>query len=399
MRCLRRRLCQCLSLTNNHTGGVELSLIFYQEVIALTDKKGVYIHIPFCRRKCKYCDFTSYADKYDLAEKYFERIVAEIKTHNKYKVDTVYIGGGTPSSVDGGLVAGVLDAVYSHFSVEKDAEITIEVNPDSVGAEKLSIYKKAGINRISMGAQSFDDGELKMLGRLHNKDDIADKYNLIRKSGFDNVSLDLMFGLPGQTESKLCKSIDSMLNLSPEHISCYGLKIENGTPFYMDYASGRLALPDDDYFADLYEYMCKRLTEAGYVQYEISNFCLPDKFSRHNSKYWQCDEYVGIGAGAASYLDGVRSRNTDELLSYVNETEEVLAPEDKMAEFVIFGLRMTNSGINTDEFYDRFGKDIFEVFGKQLEKHKRFISQKDKVLKLTKEAYYVSNAIFSDFID
>lgn len=365
----------------------------------MTDRKGIYIHIPFCRRKCKYCDFTSYPNKYDCAEKYFEKIIEEIKTHNKYMVDTVYIGGGTPSSVEGEFIAHVLDAVYSHFSVEKDAEITIEVNPDSVEKEKLLIYKKAGVNRISMGAQSFDDEELQMLGRLHNAEEITDKYNHIRWTGFNNVSLDLMFGLPGQTESKLSKSIDSILNLAPEHISCYGLKIESGTPFYRDYISGKLSLLDDDYFADLYDFMCKKLKESGYVQYEISNFCLPDKHSLHNSKYWRCDEYVGIGVGASSYLNGIRSRNTGELLSYVRETEEVLSLQDKMSEFVIFGLRMTDSGINTDEFYTRFGKDIFDIFGKQLEKHKRFISRDGKVLKLTEEAYYVSNAIFTDFMD
>ncbi len=364
----------------------------------MNNKKGLYIHIPFCARKCAYCDFTSYEGKFSLADDYCDKIIDEIKSHSKYDVDTVYFGGGTPSSVESKVIARILECAHSHFDIDEYAEVTIEVNPASVTEEKLLDYGKAGINRISMGAQSFNDDELKMLGRLHSADDIYSTYNLIRKCGFKNVSLDLMFGLPEQTLQKLAHSIDCMLSLKPEHISCYGLKIEEGTPFYNKMQSGEISALDDDNFADLYEYVCARLTDAGYVQYEISNFCLPGKFSRHNSRYWRCYEYVGVGAGASSYIDNVRSKNTNDLLNYKNEVEEVLTTEDKMSEFVIFGLRMTDEGISINEFKNRFGKDIYDVFGKSLSKHERFITHDGDVLKLKRNAYYISNAILTDFI-
>ncbi len=321
-----------------------------------------------------------------------------MQSHKKYNVDTIYFGGGTPSSVDSSLICRALDSALSHFNVDIDAEITIEVNPASVTEEKVRNYRSAGINRISMGAQSFNEDELKTLGRPHRADDIYDTYNLIRSCGFDNVSLDLMFGLPNQTESKLSHSIDCMLKLRPEHISCYGLKIEEGTPFYKQMEAGEITPLDDDTFADLYDYICKRLTSAGYVQYEISNFCLPDKYSRHNTKYWLCDEYIGIGAGASSYLGSVRSRNTDSLLVYKNEVEERLSLTDKMSEFIIFGLRMTDKGISIAEFKERFSTDIYDVFGMQLAKHESFITQEGDVLKLRRDAFYISNAILADFI-
>ena len=364
----------------------------------MSDKKGLYIHIPFCAKKCEYCDFTSYANKILCANEYCDKVVEEICSHAKYEVDTVYFGGGTPSFVESDIIVRILECAKSHFKIDEDAEITIEVNPASVTEQKLLHYKRAGINRISMGAQSFNDDELKLLGRLHNVEDIYNTYNIIRKCGFDNVSLDLMFGLPEQSKRKLAHSIDCMLSLKPEHISCYGLKIEEGTPFYSKMESGEISPLDDDAFADLYEYICKRLTDAGYVQYEISNFCLPEKHSHHNSRYWECREYVGVGAGASSYIDDVRSKNTDGLLDYKNEIEEILNEEDKMSEFVIFGLRMTDKGISADEFEKRFGRNIYDVFGKQFLKHKDFITLDGGVIKLKRNAYYISNAILTDFI-
>lgn len=397
MRCRRRRLCLFLNSTNNiFKGG--FSLLCFCKGDKMADTKGLYIHIPFCERKCAYCDFTSYEGKFSLGSDYCDKIISEIKSHDKYDVDTVYFGGGTPSSVDSKIICRILDCAYSHFNIDKNAEITIEVNPASVTADKLSDYKKSGINRISMGAQSFNDDELKTLGRLHSAQDIYDTYNLIRSCGFDNVSLDLMFGLPNQTLQKLGHSIECMLLLKPEHISCYGLKIEEGTPFYNKMKSGEISPLEDDNFADLYDYVCTRLTDAGYVQYEISNFCLPDKYSRHNSRYWKCSEYIGVGAGASSYIDNVRSKNTDDLLDYKNEVEEILSTQDKMSEFVIFGLRMTDAGISIEEFKNRFGKDIYDVFGKQFLKYERFITRDGDVLKLKRNAYYVSNAILADFI-
>ncbi len=362
------------------------------------DNKGLYIHIPFCERKCSYCDFTSYSGKLNMAEQYCGRVIDEIKSHPQYNIDTVYFGGGTPSAIDSRFIGEILNCAFSHFNIPNDAEITIEVNPASVIREKLSDYKSFGINRVSMGAQSFNNDELKLLGRLHTAEEIEDTYKLLRSCGFDNLSLDLMFGLPDQTAEKLIYSIERMIELNPEHISCYGLKIEEGTPFYKKMLSGEITPLDDDTFADLYDLVCRKLTDAGYIQYELSNFCKPQRCSRHNSRYWLCGEYAGIGAGASSYIDGVRSRNTEDIITYQNETEEVLSKRDKMSEFVIFGLRMTDRGIYISEFKDKFGIDIYEVFGKELKKHERFITRAGDVLKLTREAYYVSNAILADFI-
>lgn len=364
----------------------------------MTDRKGLYIHIPFCRRRCNYCDFTSYADKYDVADSYFDRIESEILSHPRYNVDTIYFGGGTPSSVDAGFIRRTLDTAFSHFNVDKDAEITIEVNPESADEDKLIAYREAGINRISVGAQSFLDNELITLGRLHTAKDIEDKYNLIRSVGFDNVSFDLMFGLPNQTKETLDISIDRILSLSPEHISCYALKIEEGTPFYCEMIRGRITCADEDLSADLYEHICDRLTKQGYMQYEISNFALKGRESKHNSRYWRCDEYMGIGAGASAYLDGIRSKNTPDLLTYHSEVEEILTTKDKMSEFMILGLRLTDEGVSESEFQSRFGVSVDEVFSAPLNKYGRFITRQSGVLKLTRDAYYISNVVLAEFL-
>lgn len=363
----------------------------------MDDKIGLYIHIPFCERKCNYCDFTSFAGKESVAAEYCERLKDEIKSYPRCAADTVYFGGGTPSSIDESLICRVLETATEHFSVDSDAEITIEINPSSAIDKKLEAYKRVGFNRISMGAQSFDDGELAVLGRLHDSSDIYTAYELTRKYGFDNVSLDLMFGLPDQTAERLGESIDKLVALSPDHISCYGLKIEEGTQFFSLAEQNKLNLPDDDELADLYDFVCERMSEAGYTQYEISNFAKNGKYSRHNSRYWRCGEYIGFGLGASSYLNGVRSKNTGGILSYGNETEEILSLNDKMSEFVILGLRMAN-GISISEFEKRFGRSIYEVFDFQLRKHAAFIKKNGGRLFLEREAFYVSNAIFADFL-
>lgn len=363
----------------------------------MENKKGLYVHIPFCQRKCNYCDFTSYEGKFDLAEQYFNKLTNEMLAKEKCDIDTIYFGGGTPSSVDATYICKFLENVYSHFNVSSNAEITIEVNPASAIEKKIKSYKNAGINRISMGVQSFNDDELKMLGRLHLSKDVYRTYNVIRNCGFKNVSLDLMFGLPDQTIEKLNHSILEMIKLSPEHISCYGLKIEESTPFYIKEQKGEIIPVDDDSFADMYEFICSSLKENGYLQYEISNFSIRGKESRHNSKYWQCGEYIGLGAGASSYIGNIRSRNTNDLLKYSNEVEEILSIEDRISEFVILGLRMTK-GIDINEFSMRFGKDIYDVYGKQLQKYADFIIREGNVLKFNDKAYYISNSILADFL-
>lgn len=363
----------------------------------MDNKKGLYIHIPFCQRKCNYCDFTSYEGKFDLAEQYFNKLTVEMLSKDKCDIDTIYFGGGTPSSVDASYICSFLENVYLHFNVSSDAEITIEVNPASAVTKKIRAYKNAGINRISMGVQSFNDDELKMLGRLHSCKEVYHTYNVIRDCGINNVSLDLMFGLPGQTTEKISYSIAEILKLAPEHISCYGLTIEEGTPFYYKEKNGEITAMGEDSFADMYEFICNSLNGNGYLQYEISNFSVEGKESRHNSRYWKCGEYIGLGAGASSYIGNVRSKNTDDLLGYKNEVEEILSPYDKISEFAVLGLRMAK-GININEFNERFGKDIYDVYGKQLKKYADFIIRDGNVLKLDKKAYYISNTILADFL-
>ncbi len=340
-----------------------------------------------------------------LQDDYTDALVREIKSLEKCDIDTIYFGGGTPSFIKAENIAKIMNAVKSHFNVYKNAEITLEANPATLSVDKLLSYKNSGINRISLGAQSFIDDELKILGRLHSADDIKETFKLVWKCGFDNVSLDLMFGIPHQTMESFEKSIDEILSLNPEHVSCYGLKVEEGTPFYRDFECGKYAYTDEDTFSDMYEFLRNKLTENGYIHYEISNFAKDGYYSRHNTTYWKCDEYYGVGAGASSYIDSTRYTNEYDIHKYIEDfneksDSEILNETDKMTEFVILGLRLLQDGVDTIEFEKRFGKDIFYVYGDILNKHIQngFIEKKGNALILTEKAYYVSNAVMVDFI-
>ncbi|MBE7029857.1 MAG: radical SAM family heme chaperone HemW [Ruminococcaceae bacterium] len=364
--------------------------------------RSLYIHLPFCIKKCNYCDFASYAGCYDAAERYVDAVIAEMKEYPPQPIQTVYLGGGTPSSLEKEQIVRLMNEVRVHFCLSEDAEITIEANPATLTREKLLAYRNAGINRISVGVQSFDDKELSFLGRLHSAAQAEQTLSLVRESGFDNASLDLMFGLPNQEVKTLKKSLERAIALCPEHISCYALKIEEGTPLYAAWLAQDFLPMEDDAVADLYTLVRETLTGAGYTQYELSNFCLTGRQSRHNSVYWQCGEYIGLGAGAASYYNSKRYCNTPDLQEYLSGKraveEEEISIEEQMSEFVILGLRMVRDGISEQEFKKRFGVDMDAVFGKQLQKHQKFIKREGGVLTLTPEAYFVSNAIFADFI-
>lgn len=364
--------------------------------------KGLYIHIPFCQQKCRYCSFVSYPRQLDKAEEYAAAVVRELKQYPKYEVGTIYFGGGTPTAVCPAVIGRILDAAYDHFAVYPGAEITIEANPATVTAESLASYRKMGINRISIGAQSFVGDELLFLGRLHTPADTEAAVQLARQAGFSNLSLDLIFGLPGQTVAAVEYSLERMAALKPEHISCYALSIEKGTPLYEAAEQGKFVPLDGDAVAELYETVCAYLRAAGYEQYEISNFSLPGYESRHNCNYWRCGEYIGAGAGASGYLEGVRYHNPADLDAYFTgvprEIEEVLDQSARQSEMMILGLRLVKEGVSVSRFREQFGKDVFSVFGKQLKKHERFIRQNGDVLILEPAGYYVSNAIFTDFL-
>ncbi len=340
-----------------------------------------------------------------LQDEYIDAVIREIESLESCDIDTIYFGGGTPSFIKADNIARIMDAVKSHFNVYENAEITLEANPATLNAENLATYKKSGINRISLGAQSFVDDELKILGRLHTSEDIKETFNLVRKNGFDNISLDLMFGIPHQTIKSFEKSIDALLALKPEHISCYGLKVEEGTLFYADFESGKYTYTDEDVFLDMYDFLRNNLAKNGYNHYEISNFAKDGYHSRHNTAYWKCDEYYGVGAGASSYTDSTRYTNICDLHKYIEDfsaksESDALNETDKMSEFVILGLRLLQDGVDTVEFKNRFGKDIYDVFGDAINKHIKngFIEKRGDNLVLTEKAYYVSNAVMVDFI-
>lgn len=367
--------------------------------------RKLYIHIPFCARKCNYCDFNSYGNMLFLQDDYIDAVIREINSLEKCDIDTIYFGGGTPSFIKTENIAKIMNAVKSHFNVYENAEITLEANPATLSIEKLLSYKKSGINRISLGAQSFIDDELRILGRLHDANDIKETYELVRKCGFDNVSLDLMFGIPSQSMESFEKSIEEVISLNPEHISCYGLKVEEGTPFYEDFENGKYTYTDDKTYSDMYEFLSNKLVKYGYNHYEISNFAKEGYQSRHNTAYWKCEEYYGVGSGASSYIDSVRYTNEYDIHRYIEDfsrkvESDTLNKNDKMSEFVILGLRLLQDGIDTDEFKNRFGKDIYDVFGDALNKHitNEFIEKRGYKLVLTEKAYCVSNAVMIDFI-
>ena len=276
---------------------------------------GVYVHIPFCRSKCQYCDFASYAGREEMREAYVDALGTEMLVRGQEMVlkhgrpETVYVGGGTPTALNVEQLSSVVALIKSVFGTA--AEFTMEVNPGTVDGDLLKKLHEWGVNRLSIGIQSFDNNLLKRLGRIHTAEQAEEAVKLARAAGFDNLSLDLMYGLPGQTMEDLQKSVKKALSLQPEHISIYGLQVEEGTPFYRDQQAGRLNLPESDVTDDMYDYLTEYLPEQGYRRYEISNYAKPGKESRLNVSYWQDVRYLGLGAAAHSYMDGMRLENVD----------------------------------------------------------------------------------------
>ena len=322
---------------------------------------GLYLHIPFCRAKCAYCDFYSLAhseEKMDQYMKALENHLMEVApTAQSHQVDTIYIGGGTPSYLGSKRILHLLQVVKKFYFVAKDAEITMEANPDSVGTwQELRSLRRSGVNRISLGVQSSSDEMLRKIGRIHSWQQVVDAVAAVRKAKIPNLSLDLIYGLPDQTMEGWEKTLSDVVSLHPQHISCYGLKLEEGTPLWKNREN--LTLPDDDMQADMYLYMVEFLRNTGYFQYEISNFAQPGKESRHNLKYWHLEEYAGFGPGAHSDFGGVRYAYTRDLNAYLSgdlrlsESEEIVSRE-REREYIMLSLR-TTAGIDRREFENRF---------------------------------------------
>ena len=378
-----------------------------------TDKTplGIYIHIPFCRSKCQYCDFYSLPCKDDhLMDSYLDALCAHLKEAGAlcpgYKVDTVYFGGGTPSYFGADALAIILTTIRRNFDVQIDAEITFEANPDSVTDKLLHRLRAEGFNRVSLGVQCDDDEILKKLGRPHTYAQAVTAYQRIRKAGFRNVSLDLMYGLPGQSLHDWEQTLDNVLKLNPEHISCYGLKVEEGTPLYevRDYA----ALPDDDTQADMYLAAVETLRGRGFKQYEISNFCRKNLQSRHNLKYWTGGEYLGFGPSASSDFAGKRFTLVRDVHAYIlgiREGGEVMEDvqeiplRERAGEYLMLRLR-TSLGISREEYERKFLLP-FDPLEKVLRRHEEYYhtaQDGDGRWFLTAKGFLTSNDIISDLL-
>ncbi len=366
---------------------------------------GIYLHIPFCKQKCLYCDFNSYAGKEHLMDAYCQALKEEIASYaTDILVNTVYFGGGTPTVLGGERLAELLQAVKENFVLSEDCEITAECNPGTIDQEGITRLYQAGFNRLSIGLQSTEDEMLKKLGRIHSFRDFQECFFNAREAGFSNLSLDLMYGLPGQTIQEWKNTLQTAILVQPEHLSCYGLKVEDGTPF----ASMNLSLPDDDMVGEMYDACVTILQEAGYERYEISNFTKIGYESRHNMKYWRCDDFLGLGAGAYSCMNGVRYYNLSGILEYCQaiaekrkavEEECPLSGTDQMSEFCFLGLR-TAKGIEEKEFRIRFGKELTEVFGEalSLNLNRKTICYQDGRYWIAPEFLFVSNLILADFV-
>lgn len=365
------------------------------------NKKGIYIHIPFCYKKCNYCDFYS-LPSISLAEKYTNAVCRNIRQMAEkccdFEFDTIFIGGGTPSAIDESLIGRIINELRNSFKISNNCEISIEANPATVDSKKLTEYRAYGINRISFGMQSSVDSELKQLGRLHTFKDFVDSYELARKAGFENINIDVMTGIPCQTMKSLASTLQNVICMNPEHISAYMLKIEEGTPFYKNYS--KLDLPDEDTVCDMYLMTVDVLSENGYIQYEISNFAQKDYECRHNIKYWEGTSYIGFGSAAHSYVFSERYSYPKNIKDYIlcqdydkyRTDIQFIDEDEKIRERIIFGLRLKD-GIDItylENFNYEKNVDVFIKNG--------YCKMENGRLSLTEKGMLVSNSIISDIL-
>lgn len=365
---------------------------------------GLYVHIPFCIQKCKYCDFISFAHSEEAMEGYIDALLNEMNEYRGREVDTVFIGGGTPTCLSEELLEKLLKGIAEGFARAEECEFTMEANPETVHENKLNIMKRYGVNRVSIGVQSFCDVELAKIGRVHNAETVFKAIRLLRACGFRNINLDIMSALPGQTMESFQYVLQTAVEQNPEHISCYSLILEENTPLWLEYEQGLITLPEEETERQMYEFACRYLAQKGYIRYEISNFAKPGFESKHNMKYWQCREYIGVGLAAHSYYRGERYANTRELNRYLSghyheRTGEKLTLSEQIEEFVIMGLRM-DKGISKQEFYNRFGIEIEAVYEKELNRFLRMglLERRDGAICLSQEGVSVSNSIMCEFV-
>ncbi len=369
---------------------------------------ALYIHIPFCKQKCFYCDFPSYASLDHLKDDYVDALCKEIEEKViDYKIKSIFIGGGTPSYLETNQIYKLLKTI-SKLNLTENMEFTMECNPGALEKEKLETMLRGGVNRISMGLQAVQNSLLKDIGRIHSFKQFEENFNLAREVGFKNINVDLMFGLPNQKVDEWKESLEVIAKLNPEHISAYSLIIEEGTAFYKLWERNKLILPSEDEEREMYSITKEILKEHGYEQYEISNYAKSGYECYHNKVYWQCDDYLGVGSASSSFIDGKRIKNIENVKLYIekinnNESiiEEIIknSKEDNIEEFIFMGLRM-NKGISLNEFKKRFGIDINSIYKDIIEKNinkKLLVLEKDN-LRLTDKGIELSNLVMSDFI-
>ncbi len=361
---------------------------------------GIYIHIPFCMSKCPYCDFYSFKGDEKQKDSYLKAVLLSLEGYadREMKVDTLYFGGGTPSVFGSERIERIIRHIRENFDLQEDAEITVECNPSSTDDTFVRSVARAGVNRVSMGMQSAVDRERKMLGRPSGREDIERAVALFRKEGIDNISLDLMLGVPFQTMESLDESIDFILSQGVKHISAYMLKIEEGTPFDRD--EKNLSLPNEDTVADMYLHTSERLRKEGFVHYEISNFALDGFHSRHNTKYWQCEEYIGIGPSAHSCYKGKRfyySRSFNDFISGKEPVSDGKGGDEE--EYIMLSLRL-REGLDGKKFRERYGRDLDKSVFEKAKKYKKtgLVNIKGERISLTVEGFLLSNGIISDLL-
>lgn len=365
---------------------------------------GLYIHIPFCQSKCAYCDFASFTGREKDMIPYVEKLKKELreKSREDYSLSTLFIGGGTPSLLPPALMEELLSFLHAHFSFLPDAECTCECNPGTLTDAFLSVLKKGGINRLSMGAQASQPSLLSLLGRIHNWEQVAESVQLAKAHGFSNMNLDLMLGLPGQTLAHVEETLEKALSLSPTHLSCYGLIVEEGTKMHAMVEKGQWQLPDEELERSMYECCRKILHAHGFMQYEISNFALPGFACRHNTDCWKRKEYMGIGSAACGFLHEKRYQNPPSLSDYLaGKPAEItpVSPEDARFESVMLGLRMME-GISDAEFQAMHGLSLSQAFGEKLEKPLRqgLLIWENGRLRLSRRGMDVQNSVLVELL-
>lgn len=376
---------------------------------------GMYIHIPFCKQKCNYCDFYSLANEEEWIPRYIKSVVEEIKEKSKspdfvFQVKTIYLGGGTPSFIPSNYITQILQAIYNNYQVDKDAEITIEVNPGTVNIEKLEEYAKCGINRLSIGLQATQNHLLQMIGRIHNYYEFVDAYHLAREVGFQNINVDLMLGLPNQTIQDLQDSLEEIISLEPEHVSVYSLIVEEGTKLERQIQEGSIKLLEEEQERKMYWKAKQLLEENGYEHYEISNFAKPNCKAKHNLDCWEQKEYIGFGAAAHSYIEGIRYSNIASIEKYIQNHEEKVPQkniiiqekqsiEDKQKEYMLLKLR-TLEGVSIQEFKNKFVANPIYLYHTELEKLTKveLIEIDGDNIKLTSKGLDFANLVWEEFV-